>query len=197
MANTLPVFKAGNIDIVGNYRPISLLTSFSKIYERIFCIRLTSFLKKYKILYHLQFGFRKHHSTFLAMTSLLDQIIKSLEQDHFTIGLFLDFSKAFDTVNHTIFLDKLECYGIRGLANQWIASYLDKRQQFTTYNGHASSITEIKCGVPQSSILGPILFILYMNDLGTISENSSTIMFADDSSLFSSGPNLENIGSTI
>ena len=193
VANILPIFKAGIQDLVGNYRPISLLTSFSKMYERVFCIRLNSFIKKYKILYELQFGFRESHSTYLAMITLLDQIISSLDKNHFTIGLFLDFSKAFDTVNHKILLDKLEYYGIRGVANKWIESYLSERKQYTTYNGHCSPYTEIRCGVPQGSILGPILFILYINDLGTISEKIATIMFADDSNLFASGSDLKTI----
>ena len=100
IANIVPIFKIGVTSEVGNYRPISLLTTFSKIYERIFCNRLLSFINKYKIIYELQFGFREKHSTYLAMITLMEQIISALEKGHFTIGIFLDFSKAFDTVNH-------------------------------------------------------------------------------------------------
>ena len=96
-------------------------------------------------------------------------------------------------MNHQILLQKLECYGIRGTANTWIASYLTDRKQYTCYNGKSSSTTNISCGVPQGSILGPILFLLYINDLGTISNKISTIMFADDSNVFSSGPNPKDI----
>jgi ribonuclease P/MRP protein subunit RPP40 len=138
----------------------------------------------------LQFGFREKHSTYLAMISLMENIINSLERGHFTIGLFLDFSKAFDTVNHKILISKLNHYGIRGIANKWITSYLTGREQYTSYNGANSQTKTIKCGVPQGSILGPILFLIYINDLGTFSDKLATIMFADDSNLFSGGNDL-------
>jgi hypothetical protein len=127
----------------------------------------------------------------------MEKIITALDKGQLTIGIFLDFSKAFDTVNHNILLAKLNSYGICGIANQWITSYLSKRQQFSSYNVSNSSSSEITCGVPQGSILGPILFLIYINDLGFFSDKLTTIMFADDSNLFTSGSNLPDMINTI
>jgi hypothetical protein len=130
IAILIPIFKAGDIEDVGNFRPISLLPAFSKNFERVFYTRLIDFLKKYKLLYDLQFGFREQYSTQMAIITLIDKIISSLEKGNFTIGIFLDFSKAFDTVNHEILLTKLTSYGIRGIANNWVRNYLQYREQY-------------------------------------------------------------------
>jgi hypothetical protein len=190
VAILIPIFKSGLKDEAGNYRPISLLTSFSKIFERIMHTRLSNFFKLEKLFYELQFGFREIHSTELSIITLMDRIINALEKGHYTVGIFLDFSKAFDTVNHEILLSKLNKYGIRGVANDWIRSYLSNRQQYAFINGFKSEPLPITCGVPQGSILGPLLFLIYINDLPNFSNQLTSILFADDSNLFTDSKDL-------
>ena len=197
LANVLPLFKSGSSCLFINYRPISLLTGVSKVFEKLFYNRLYKFLIKNDILYNLQFGFLRGRSTDMALITLVDKIIKNLENDEYSIGIFLDFSKAFDTVDHGILLNKLEFYGIRGTPLSWLHSYLSNRKQFTTYNGFTSSIKEINCGVPQGSILGPLLFLLYINDLAYVSKSLFTIMYADDTNCFISGKDLTEISNTL
>ena len=190
IAILIPIFKSGLKDEAGNYRPISLLTSFSKIFERIMYTRISNFFKTQKLFYELQFGFRENHSTEMSIITLMDRIISALEKGHYTVGIFLDFSKAFDTVNHEILLSKLNKYGIRGVANDWIRSYLSNRQQYALINNYKSDPLPISCGVPQGSILGPLLFLIYINDLPNFSNQLTSILFADDSNLFTDSKNL-------
>jgi hypothetical protein len=119
-----PSLKLEKLEIIGNYRPVSHLSTVSKVFERIFYTRLSFFITQQKILYQLQFGFREGHSTDMAILKLLERIIDSLDKGDYAATIFLDFSKAFDTVNHNILLQKLEHYGIRGIANRWVESYL-------------------------------------------------------------------------
>ena len=197
IANVIPLHKKDDSMQFSNYRPVSLLCSLSKVFEKIMYNRLVAFLETYKILYEYQFGFRKSHSTYLAIMSLLDRIIKCLENGDCVIGVFLDFSKAFDTVDHSILLQKLYHYGVRGVALQWFQSYLSDRQQYVTYNGVSSNMKKIKCGVPQGSILGPLLFLIYINDLADICKNVFSIFFADDSNIFKNGKDLHILQATI
>ena len=184
IARVVPLFKTGDLSLFTNYRPVSVLPAFSKILERIVYNRLINFLNKFSILSNNQYGFRKNHSTAYALIQLYDKLSDAIDQGKVTLGLFIDLSKAFDTVNHDILLAKLEFYGVRGCALQWFKSYLSCRTQFVQYNGYNSSSKHIKCGVPQGSILGPLLFLLYINDLCNVSEALDFILFADDTNIF-------------
>ena len=187
IAKVTPVFKNGDPSLIHNYRPISVLPVFSKIYERLMYNRLMDYVTKNNILSKYQFGFRKGYSTDMALTILIDKITSAMDKGEHIIGLFVDLAKAFDTVNHTILLKKLTHYGIRGTALQWIHSYLSERQQSVKFNGNNSTHRNITCGVPQGSILGPLLFFLYINDLSAVSDITFPIMFADDTNLFIQG----------
>ena len=188
-----PLYKAKDPMFFNNYRPISLLSVFSKIFERLMYNRILNFINRHKLFNKFQFGFRNNHLTFMALIILIENLVNALDNGKCAVGIFLDFQKAFDTVNHSILLDKLHCYGIRGIANQWFLSYLSNRQQSVVYNGYESELKVINCGVPQGSILGPLLFLLYINDLTNVSSFLMPILFADDTNLFCTGTDLKEI----
>ena len=193
IADIVPVFKNGDTSLINNYRPISVLPVFSKVFERLMYNRLMNYIMKHNILSNSQFGFRKGYSTDMAISLLIDKISKAIDTKEHVIGLFLDLAKAFDTVNHNILLRKLTHYGIRGNILQWIRNFLSNRQQRVKFYGTKSSLKNITCGVPQGSILGPLLFLIYINDLSTLSDTTFTIMFADDTSIFIQGNNIDEM----
>ena len=152
--------------------------------------RLINFIEKHKLPYQYQFGFHRNHYTFMALFILLENITTALDNTEFAVRILIDFRKAFDTVEHRILLDKLYHYGIRGNALQWFNSY---RYQYAKYNNTPSDMKKITCGVPQGSILDPLLFLLYTNDIASVSNILSSILFADDTTLFCSSKNLQEL----
>ena len=184
VAKVCPVFKNGDKNQFCNYRPISILPSFSKIFEKAVFNRLTSFIENKKMLTSQQYGFRKQYSTYMALLDMYDNVSTAVDRNEFSLGIFIDLSKAFDTLNHEILLNKLQFYGVRGLTFKWFESYVNNRQQCVVYNNVYSNYKIIDCGVPQGSILGPLLFILYINDIVTCSDILNFILFADDINIF-------------
>ena len=169
LARVVPIFKAGDPTQITNYRPISVLTLFSKVFEKIMYNHVLDFMDKNNLFYEHQYGFRQRHSTQHAIITLVDRITHSLDNGDIVISVFLDLKKAFDTVDHHILLRKLFAYGIRGNSFKWFQSYLSNRSQYVMYDNQKSKTQYINCGVPQGSILGPLLFIIYMNDICNVS----------------------------
>ena len=192
----IPIYKDDEADLPKNYRPISLLSSFDKLLEKVVYTRVKSFLDKHRVLYKCQFGFRSNPSTTYALLDVLDYIYTSLNQDVF--GVYIDLKKVFDTVSHKILLTKLEHYGIRGLALNWFSSCLSNRSQFVLINNVSSSIiSTCDYGVPQGSALGPLLFLLFINDIHEAIECFTIKLFADDTNCFFSGYDFETLRETV
>ena len=172
---------------------MSVLPVLSKLIERLMYERITEFIDENEVLYNLQFGFRKNHSTTIALSLLNDKISKSLFDGEYVLGVFLEFSKAFDTVSHDIPLRKLLAYGFRGVAHDCLKSYLSCRTQYVVFRGIESTKRTVTRGVPQGSILGPLLFLLYISDMASVSTILYTMFFADDTNVFSSGRNANQL----
>ena len=191
LARVIPVYKCNDKQTLSNYRPISILTLFSKVLETVMYKSISKFLDSYSLIHDRQFGFRNNHSTTHAIITLVNKITESVDSGDIGINLFIDLRKAFDTVSHPILIKKLYAYGIRGNVLELCTSYLKNRTQVVVYDG-VKSYT-IDCGVPQGSILGPLFFIVFMNDIFHASQSLFNILYADDTSIFLSGRDLDKL----
>jgi len=183
IAKIIPVYKKEDKTSFNNYRPISILPAISKVFETIMYKQLYSYLEKYKLLFDKQYGFRKGRSTELATVELVDGLLNDMENGDLPICFFIDLSKAFDTLNHTILIEKLQYYGIRNNTLELFRNYLSNRKQYVEYDGTKSDYLTLQTGVPQGSVLGPLLFLIYMNDIAVASKLFKFILFADDTTL--------------
>ena len=184
-----PLFKKGDQSLLLNYRPISLLPTISKVFERILFDQMYTYFNTNSLLAEQQYGFRKNHSTEYAAIKLVDHVSKEMESGKIPCALYIDLSKAFDTLSFDIIFGKLRHYGVADVELRLLISYLTNRKQYVVYNNHESDITEIKAGVPQGSILGPLFFSILINDLINISSKLRFLMYADDTTIYF---NLEN-----
>ena len=180
-----------------NYRPISLLSVFSKFFEKSMYSRIYSYLVKNEFIYEKQFGFRSNYSTNHALLSITEHIKDLIDSGQYVCGIFVDLEKAFDTVNHQILCEKLNYYGLRGNVNRLIQSYLSNRKQFVSINGFDSDLRNLSCGVPQGSSLGPLLFLIYINDFRLCLDKTKSGHFADDTYIIYSSKKLATIQTVV
>lgn len=188
IAKIKPIYKSGDQTEIKNFRPISLLSPFAKVFEKYVSNSIMAFFNSCELFSNQQFGFRKGFSTSSAITELLNSMYESIDNGNKTLGFFLDLSKAFDLVSHNILLNKLERYGLRGLSWQWFTSYLTNRKHYVEIENQKSHELPCSIGVPQGSILGPLLYIIYVNDF----PNNNCIMYADDTSLLVSSNTVQS-----
>ena len=183
-AKIVPIFKSGDMENAENYRPISVLPVLSKLLEKAVHDQLLTFLESNELLNNSQFGYREKHSTQLASTLFVDEIRQAAEKGKMVGALFLDLSKAFDTISHDVILTKLCNYGVASAETQWFTDYLFNRNQKVQIGSQYSSSFSLTCGVPQGSILGPLLFLVFFNDFQDYLTETHCIQYADDTVVY-------------
>lgn len=197
IARVCCVYKSGEPNLVKNYRPISVLPVLSKLLERVVTARITDHFVSNNLLTEFQFGFRQKHTVENAIHKILTDIYSDFNNGEYGLGVFVDLSKAFDTLDRVILLEKLEFYGVKDVELRWVQSYFFARQQYVVFEEGKSSISNVNCGVPQGSIIGPLMFIIYINDIINSSNVAKYVMFADDTNIFMSSSNLRLLYNTM
>ena len=184
VAKVVPVFKSEDPTLFSNYRPVSVLPALSQIFERVLKSRLIQFFGQHEVIKPSQYGFRAGHSTAMAILDMVEKIRAAWRDKNCALGVFVDLKKAFDTVDHDILLKKLEHYGVRGQSLKILDSYLRNRSQYVCYGGYESERGLVECGVPQGSVLGPLFFLIYVNDMVSACKELELVLFADDTNIF-------------
>ena len=193
ISKVIPLFKQGDRSDLNNYRPISIIPVIAKVFERVVYDQIFAFLNENKLLSPHQSGFRCLHSTVTALLEATDSWAYDIDRGNINAVVFLDLKKAFDTVDHEILLSKLNKYGIEDMENKWFKSYLNNRNQKCFVNGCLSQNRSLACGNPQGTILGPLLFILYINDLPNCLSYTQPRMYADDTNLSFASDSIDTI----
>ena len=193
IARVAPIFKSGQT----NDRPISVLPFVSRVFEKLIYNQLYDYLDRNKLLFSKQSAFRSLHSVVTCLLKCTNDWYLDMDKGQYTAMIFVDLKKAFDTVNHEILLKKLEKYGVIGSENAWFASYLCNRRQFCRVKGVSSGLDDINCGVPQGSCLGPLLFMIYINDLPFSLQSCQVTMYADDTTLSHSSKNITDLNENL
>ena len=193
LSKVIPLFKKGDSSLLANYRPISLLPTISKVFERVIHDQMYEYFNQFNLLAEQQYGFRKQHSTEYAAIKLIDHVSKEMEAGKTPTSVYIDLSKAFDTLTFEVLLYKLKYYGVTDTAFDLLKSYLTNRKQYVVFDGCQSEHVEIYTGVPQGSILGPLFFSIYINDLITVSDRLNFLMYADDTTIYFNLEDFDNL----